>query len=225
VNPQAVSPLLDRQAPGIVHALLAASLQKTPLAALSRPVAGTLDKTLVVTLPGSPRAVRECLDTLLSNGLVFHAIDLNRGGGGQTVHSAMARGASGAEQAQALAPGDAHSHYGHGHNHEHHHHHHHSEHEHHAPKQRTVLSNDPSQPGERSLVDIQQLMLTFISIRTCTVLALSNTSTGGCAEAGDVEVELTAHCGEDGHPRTGWTRASGGCHCAGRSTHYLDHKC
>jgi molybdopterin adenylyltransferase len=65
VTPEAVRPLLDREAPGLVVAMLAASLNVTPHAMLSRPVAGIRGQTLIVTLPGSPKGARENLDTLL----------------------------------------------------------------------------------------------------------------------------------------------------------------
>jgi gephyrin len=64
-TPEAVRPLLDREAPGLVVAMLAASLAITPHAMLGRPVAGIRGKTLIVTLPGSPKAARENLQTLL----------------------------------------------------------------------------------------------------------------------------------------------------------------
>ena len=60
---KAISPLLDREAPGLVHLLLSRSLGHTALAALSRPVAGTIGNTLVVTLPGSSKAVSLTSDT------------------------------------------------------------------------------------------------------------------------------------------------------------------
>ncbi|KAL0577450.1 hypothetical protein V5O48_004519 [Marasmius crinis-equi] len=121
-TPEAISVLLERDAPGIVHLLLSTSLQKTPLAILSRPVAGTIRDSLVVTLPGSVKAVKENMDALLANGAMEHAVDLIRGGSGCGAHAAM--GSSGG-----------------GHSHGHHHHHHH---DHHAPQPR-ILSHDPSQ--------------------------------------------------------------------------------
>ncbi|KAG6854460.1 hypothetical protein C0991_006539 [Blastosporella zonata] len=83
VTPEAIKPLLEREAPGLVHLLLSVSLKHTPLAALSRPAAGTIGKTLVVTLPGSVKAVKENMEALLNAGLVEHAIDLIRGGEGK----------------------------------------------------------------------------------------------------------------------------------------------
>jgi gephyrin len=86
---QAISPLLDRAAPGLVHLILSSSIQATPLASLSRPVAGTIGSTLVVTLPGSPKAVKENITALLSSGVITHALDLVKGGSGKAVHKAL----------------------------------------------------------------------------------------------------------------------------------------
>lgn len=81
--------MLERPAPGLVHLLLQSSLQVTPLAALSRPVAGTVGASLVVTLPGSPKAVKENLLALLNAGVVSHAIELIKGGSGTAVHQEL----------------------------------------------------------------------------------------------------------------------------------------
>ena len=54
-----------REAPGVVHAIYQGGLKFTPLAVLSRPVAGTRNNTLVVTLPGSVKAVKENLGSLV----------------------------------------------------------------------------------------------------------------------------------------------------------------
>lgn len=64
-TPEATRPLLDREAPGIVVAMLQASLEVTPYAMLSRPAAGMRGRTLIVNLPGSPKAVHENLETIL----------------------------------------------------------------------------------------------------------------------------------------------------------------
>ncbi|KAJ7639510.1 MoeA, N-terminal and linker domain-containing protein [Roridomyces roridus] len=70
--------------------MMSASLKHTPLAALSRPVAGTIKNTLVVTLPGSVKAVKENLEALLAGGGVNHAIELIRGETGKQVHAELA---------------------------------------------------------------------------------------------------------------------------------------
>ena len=51
--------MLDRQAPGFAEAMRAGSLAKTPHAMLSRAVSGVRGKTLIINMPGSPRACRE----------------------------------------------------------------------------------------------------------------------------------------------------------------------
>ncbi|KAH0840223.1 hypothetical protein J3R83DRAFT_1227 [Lanmaoa asiatica] len=127
-TPEAIAPLIERHASGIVHLLLSASMKHTPLAALSRPIAGTVKNTLVVTLPGSVKAVKENLEVLLSNGIVAHAIDLIKGGTGKQVHATL-----GTSHMTSSTPGH------------HHHHHHHEGHK--APQPRTLLSHDPSAPA------------------------------------------------------------------------------
>jgi gephyrin len=137
---QAIRPLLEREASGIVHLLLSASLKHTPLAALSRPVAGTVENTLIVTLPGSVKAVKENLEVLLSNGVAEHAIDLIKGGTGQRVHTDLASSMTPLTVGSDRTPGD--------HHHHHHRDHHHGHHDHHhTPQPRTVLSHDPSLAG------------------------------------------------------------------------------
>lgn len=64
VTPQAVSPLLDYQIPGMTEAMRREGLRSTAHAMLSRQVAGVSRGRLVLALPGSPRAVREGLDAI-----------------------------------------------------------------------------------------------------------------------------------------------------------------
>ena len=59
VTPEATLAVLDREAPGLAEAMRAGSLAKTPHAMLSRAVSGMRGKTLIVNMPGSPRACRE----------------------------------------------------------------------------------------------------------------------------------------------------------------------
>ncbi|KAI6241947.1 Molybdenum cofactor biosynthesis protein [Aphelenchoides fujianensis] len=74
VTPEATRQLIERPCPGIVVALLRAGLEKTPLAALSRPEAGIAGRCLIVNLAGSPKAVRESMPVLLP--LLPHAVAL-----------------------------------------------------------------------------------------------------------------------------------------------------
>jgi molybdenum cofactor synthesis domain-containing protein len=73
VTPEATRAVIEREVPGMAEAMRWASLQKTPHAVISRAVAGIRRRTLIVNLPGSPRAVRENLGVLLP--ALPHAIE------------------------------------------------------------------------------------------------------------------------------------------------------
>jgi molybdenum cofactor synthesis domain-containing protein len=85
VTPEATRRVIDREVPGIAEALRAHSIEKTAHGMLSRGVAGAVGATLVVNLPGSPRAVRESLEVLLP--VLPHAIELLAGDSGETGHA------------------------------------------------------------------------------------------------------------------------------------------
>lgn len=65
VTPEATRAVLEREVPGLAEAMRAAGLRSTPHAMLSRGVAGIRGRTLIVNLPGSPKAVKENLETIL----------------------------------------------------------------------------------------------------------------------------------------------------------------
>lgn len=77
-TPEATADVIARAVPGIVEAMRAASLQVTPMAMLSRGVAGIAGRTLIVNLPGSPKGASENLEAVI--GVLGHAIDQLRGG-------------------------------------------------------------------------------------------------------------------------------------------------
>ncbi len=74
VTPEACLSIIDRQVPGMVEAIRVQTLKKTPMAMLSRSVAGIRGRTLIVTLPGSPKAVRECLEVIAP--VLPHALEI-----------------------------------------------------------------------------------------------------------------------------------------------------
>lgn len=84
VTPEATRDVVEREAAGLVEAMRAASLAITPHAMLSRAVAGIRGTTLIVNLPGSPKAVRENLDTILP--ALPHATELLQGRKGADRH-------------------------------------------------------------------------------------------------------------------------------------------
>jgi molybdopterin adenylyltransferase len=73
-TPEATRSVLDREAPGLAEAMRAASLRVTPHAMLSRSVTGIRGHTLIINLPGSPKAALENLETILA--VLPHAIEL-----------------------------------------------------------------------------------------------------------------------------------------------------
>jgi len=77
VTPEATLSVVDKIVPGFAEAMRAESLKKTPMAMLSRAVAGTRRKCLIINLPGSARAVRECLEVILP--ALPHAVETIRG--------------------------------------------------------------------------------------------------------------------------------------------------
>jgi len=77
VTPEATLCVVDRIVPGLAEAMRAESLKKTPMAMLSRAVVGTRGKCLIINLPGSPRAVRECLQVILP--ALSHAVETLKG--------------------------------------------------------------------------------------------------------------------------------------------------
>ena len=74
VTPEACLSILDKEVPGLAEAMRAETLKFTPMAMISRSVAGIRGSTLIVTLPGSPRGVKETLEVI--KPVLPHAIEL-----------------------------------------------------------------------------------------------------------------------------------------------------
>ena len=74
ITPEATLAVVDRLVPGLAEAMRMESLRVTPMAMLTRAVAGCRGATLIVNLPGSPKGVRECLTVILP--ALPHAVDI-----------------------------------------------------------------------------------------------------------------------------------------------------
>ena len=77
VTPEATALVLDREAPGLTHLMMARGLESTPKAALSRARAGAVGFALIINLPGSTKGAMEGLAAVID--LIPHALDLLAG--------------------------------------------------------------------------------------------------------------------------------------------------
>ena len=73
-TPEATRAVIEREAPGLAEAMRRETASKTPMSMLSRAVAGIRGRTLIINLPGSPKAVEECFNVL--RPILGHAIQL-----------------------------------------------------------------------------------------------------------------------------------------------------
>ena|SRR5208283_622682 len=81
VTPDATLDVIDRQVPGIAEAMRMEGMKKTGRSMLSRAVAGVKGQTLIINLPGSPKAVKENLEIILD--VLPHAVEKIKGGTGE----------------------------------------------------------------------------------------------------------------------------------------------
>jgi molybdopterin adenylyltransferase len=77
ITPEATLDVIERQIPGIPEAMRLKSLEISPRAMLSRAVAGIRNRTIIINLPGSPKAVKECLEIVLP--VLPHAVQILKG--------------------------------------------------------------------------------------------------------------------------------------------------
>ena len=87
-TPEATQLVIEREAPGIAEAIRSESLKVTPMAMISRGVCGVCGATLIINLPGSPKAVRESFAVV--KPVLAHAVDLLAG---KTAHEVSRKGA------------------------------------------------------------------------------------------------------------------------------------
>ena len=76
-TPEATHAVIEREAPGIAEVIRRETAKNTPLAMLSRSVCGIRNRTLIIKLPGSPKAVKECFEVI--EPVLQHAINLIKG--------------------------------------------------------------------------------------------------------------------------------------------------
>ncbi len=84
VTPEATQAVIEFEVPGIAETIRTQTLQKTPLAMLSRSVAGVRSGCLIINLPGSPTGVRECLEVAVP--AIPHALEMLKGWRGHPAH-------------------------------------------------------------------------------------------------------------------------------------------
>jgi gephyrin len=148
VTPEAVGPLIEKQAPGLVHGMLSSSLLVTPFAVMSRPVAGIRGQSLILTLPGSPKGAKENLEAVFK--LLSHACLQASGGDSRVMHSG---GVEKLEKEAGVGAGEKvgghQGQHSHGCGRDHGHGGHQGPKAHTSPEDRQQQSNDPSQGPSR----------------------------------------------------------------------------
>ncbi|KAI9652734.1 MAG: hypothetical protein M1831_006627 [Alyxoria varia] len=179
-TPEAVAPLLHKQAPGLVHGMLAASLNVTPFAMMSRPVAGVRHKTLILTLPGSPKGATENLEAVIK--LLPHACQQASGADSRAMHAGGVEKLEAQSGVGAGAPGH------------HHHHHAHAHGSHNIPKPHTAISDRPqsSDPAAGPSQRNRSSPYSIMSVKEALALIEQNAPVQG-AEDREVHTDLVGH--------------------------------
>lgn len=180
ITPEAVRPLLEKEAPGLVHKMMSNSLEVTDMAAMSRPVAGIIGNCIVVTIPGSPKGATENLIAILN--VLPHGLELLMGNS-RDIHAGKI-----SDQPQPGNDSDTHKYKSHDHNndseetHSHHqyHQHHHDQHIHndkyshmaHGPTFHNLVSNPINAPVSQRYRSSPYPM---ISVEEAVNIILNNT--------------------------------------------------
>lgn len=191
VTPEAVRPLLHREAPALSQTMLLRSLSVTPMAMLSRSVCGMRASTLIVTLPGSRKAALECAGFL--QPALPHALDLLADRSNSVAATHVTVQSSGTSAAAASAPpstAPAAAARPRHHDCQHHHQHHH-EHQQHPPQAPTTGSvADRARTSKYPMVPMDQatqLVLDRAAVLGSQTVALSDAL--GCVLATSVRAK------------------------------------
>ena len=89
VTPEATLSIADKTVPGFAEVMRARTFDTTPMAILSRATAVVRKKCLIINLPGSPKAVRECLEVILP--AISHAVEMIKGEVTEHAHTSTTR--------------------------------------------------------------------------------------------------------------------------------------
>ncbi|RPA99121.1 hypothetical protein L873DRAFT_1768435 [Choiromyces venosus 120613-1] len=184
ITPEAVKPFLQKEAPGLVHAMLTASLNITPFSMMSRPVAGVSGSTIIVTLPGSPKGATENLGALIK--LLPHACIQAAG-----IQSSRELHSGGVESLERQAGVHKHGKHSsksdtsHGsHHHDHHHHHGHGHgHGHAIPKAHTSSESRANRLGDAVTRRHRESPYPMVTVKEASDMIARETQLKGIVEA------------------------------------------
>ncbi|KAG0128308.1 hypothetical protein HOY82DRAFT_30917 [Tuber indicum] len=184
ITPEAVKPFLKKEAPGLVHAMLSASLNITPFSMMSRPVAGVSGSTIIVTLPGSPKGATENLGALIK--LLPHACIQAAGiQSSRKLHSGGVESLekqTGVYKYDKTHPKSDSSHGGHHHHHHHHSHSHSHGHGHATPRAHTNAESRANRLGDAVTRRHRESPYPMVTVKEATDIIARETQLKGIVE-------------------------------------------